>query len=97
MISVGYWDNTWGVVVQKLHLYNDDGVLTDGDYSNDNLKLDLRDASFEEILAAWSDQKTAYGDQEGVYTFVDNVGANGEIKYSKTYRVLLEYFAQLNK
>lgn len=97
MISVGYWDNTWGLVVQKLHLYNDEGVLTDGDYSNDNLKLDLRTATFEEILAAWSDQKTAYGDQEGVYTFIDNVDKEGNVTYSKTYRVLLEYFAQFEE
>ena len=32
-----------------------------------------------------------------VDTFIDNVGANGEIKYSKTYRILLEYFAQFEK
>ncbi len=94
MISVGYWDNTWGLVVQKLHLYNKNGELTDGDPSNDNLKLDLRDATYEEILSAWSDQKTAYGDQEGVYTFIDNRDENGNIIYSKTYKVLMEYFAQ---
>ena len=94
MISVGYWDNTWGVVVQKLHLYNDEGVLTDGDYTNDNLKLDLRTATYEEILEAWSNQQTAYGDQDGVYTFVDKKDADGNIKYSKTYKVLLEYFEQ---
>lgn len=97
MISVGYWDNTWGLVVQKLHLYNDDGVLTDGDYTNDNLKLDLRTATYEEILAAWSDQKTAYGSQEGVYTFIDKVDKNGNITYSKTYKVLKEYFAQFEE
>mgnify|MGYP002517732222 CR=1 FL=1 len=31
--------------------------------------------SKEEILEAWSNQKTSYGEQEGVYTFVDNVVA----------------------
>ena len=84
-ISVGYWDNTWGIVVQKLHLYNDEGVLTDGDYSNDNLKLDLRNATYDDIFAAWSNQKTAYGDEEGVYTFIDKVNDDGSINYSKTY------------
>ena len=96
VISVGYWDNSWGIVVQKLHLYNDDGVLTDGDYSNDNLKLDLRTASYDEILAAWSNQTTAYGDQEGVYTFVDEV-KDGNVKYGTTYRVLLAYFESIKK
>lgn len=94
MISVGYWDNSWGIVVQKLHLYNKDGQLKDSDPTNDNLKLDLRYASYDEIMSAWSDQKTAYGDQEGVYTFVDSVDDNGNVKYATTYRALLEYFAQ---
>ena len=97
MISVGYWDNSWGLVVQKLHLYNKNGELDDGDPSNDNLKLDLRDASFEEILEAWSNQKTSYGEQEGVYTFVDNVDKDGKVKYATTYRALTEYFAQFKK
>lgn len=96
-ISVGYWDNTWGIVVQKLHLYNDDGVLTDGDESNDNLKLDLRTASYEEILAAWSNQTTSYGDQEGVYTFVDKKNNDGTVVYGKMYQILLDYFARLEK
>jgi hypothetical protein len=94
MISVGYWDNSWGIVVQKLHLYNKNGELNDGDPNNDNLKLDLRDATFDEIYAAWSDQKTAYGDQEGVYTFIDRVDEDGTIHYATTYRALLEYFSQ---
>ena len=94
MISVGYWDNSWGLVVQKLHLYNKDGQLKDNDPTNDNLKLDLREASFDEVLNAWSNQKTSYGDQEGVYTFIDNVDGNGNIKYATTYRALTEYFAQ---
>ena len=97
MISVGYWDNSWGLVVQKLHLYNKNGELKDGDPSNDNLKLDLREATFDEILEAWSNQKTSYGDQEGVYTFVDNVDKDGNIKYATTYRALTEYFAQFKK
>ena len=96
-ISVGYWDSTWGVVIQKLHIYNDEGVLTDGDYSNDNLKLDLNTATYEEILEAWSNQKTTYGDQEGVYTFVDNVNEDGSVKYGQMYRILLKYFEGLEK
>ena len=71
--------------------------VADNDPSNDNLKLDLRDATFEEILNAWSDQKTAYGDQEGVYTFIDNVDENGNEKYATTYRALKEYFEQFEK
>ena len=94
MISVGYWDNSWGIVVQKLHLYNKEGQLKDNDPTNDNLKLDLRYASYDEIMAAWSDQKTSYGDQEGVYTFIDEVKDDGTLKYATTYRALLEYFAQ---
>ena len=96
-ITVGYWDSTWGIVIQKLHLYNDAGALTDGDSSNDNLKLDLNTASYEEILAAWSNQSTAYGDQEGVYTFVDKVNEDGSIKYGQMYKILLNYFAKLEK
>ena len=92
MISVGYWDNTWGIVVQKLNLSNDKGVLTDGDTSNDNLKLDLNTASYDEILEAWSNQETTYGDQEGVYTFVDQVKDDGTVKYGQMYRILIDYF-----
>lgn len=98
MISVGYWDNSWGIVVQKLHLYNKNGELQDSDPENDNLKLDLRTATFEEIMAAWSDQKTAHGDQEGVYSYVDQWNSDGTVKkYATTYSALMEYFAQLEK
>ena len=94
IISLGWWDNSWGLVVQKLHLYNKDGSSLDNDSTNDNLKLDIRDASYEEILAAWSNQKTAYGDQEGVYTYVDNfeTGKGGVL-----YRALTKYFAQFEE
>ena len=96
IISVGYWDNSWGLVVQKLHLYNKDGLA--GDPSVDNLKLDIRTASYEEILAAWSNQKTAYGDQEGVYTFVDSYNSDGTVKkYGDLYTALTNYFEQLDK
>lgn len=96
MISVGYWDNTWGIVVQKLNLSNDQGVLTDGDPSNDNLKLDLNTATYDEILSAWSNQQTAYGDQEGVYTFVDQVKDDGTVKYGQMYTILKDYFEKKN-
>ena len=96
IISVGYWDNSWGLVVQKLHLYNKDGLT--GDPATDTLKLDIRTASYEEILAAWSNQKTAYGDQEGVYTFVDSYNKDGSVKkYGDLYSALTRYFDQLDK
>lgn len=93
-ISVGWWDNSWGLVVQKLHLYNKNGELNDNDPTNDNLKLDIRTASYGEILAAWSNQTTAYGDQEGVYTYINNfsTGEKGVL-----YRALERYFAQQEK
>lgn len=53
-VSVGWWDSTWGLAVQKLHLENKDGV----NYENDTLKLDLRTATFEEIKEAWSKEYT---------------------------------------
>jgi hypothetical protein len=42
----GWWDSSWGMYVQRLHLY-------DG-----NLKLDLRTATYDEIKAVWSDEGT---------------------------------------
>ena len=42
----GWWDTSWGMYVQRLHLY-------DG-----NLKLDLRTATYDEIKAVWSDEGT---------------------------------------
>ena len=53
-ISVGWWDSSWGMAVQKLHLYNKEGV----NYKDDVLKLDLRTATYEEILEAWSNEQT---------------------------------------
>jgi hypothetical protein len=94
-ISVGFWDNTWGIVVQKLHLENDPGVLTDGDFSNDKLKLDLNTASYEEILEKWSGEQTIYGDQDGVYTFIDNVDKDGNVRYGQMYRILKAYFERI--
>lgn len=96
-ISVGFWDSTWGIVVQKLHLENEPGVLTDGDFSNDKLKLDLNTASYEEILEKWSNEYTIYGDQEGVYTFIDKVEQDGTVKYGQMYSILKAYFERTGK
>ena len=82
-ISVGWWDSSWGLAVQKMHLYNKDGV----NYQDDVLKLDLRTATYEEILEAWSKEQTddlSTPDVfEGPYRF-DGV----------TYKVINRYFAQ---
>ena len=48
---------------------------TPGDPENKEdykLKLDLRDASYEEILEVWSNQQTEYGGQEGPYKLYDD-------------------------
>ena len=87
VISVGWWDNSWGILVQNLDLTNKDGQLNDNDPTNDNLKLDLRTASYEEILEAWSNQYSAVCGQEGVYTTRDGKGT--------TYSVLVKYFEKL--
>lgn len=83
-ISVGWWDSSWGLAVQKLHLYNKDGVKYDG---TDNLKLDLRTATYDEIYEKWSKEQTddlsTPDVYEGVYRF-DGV----------MYRVLQRYFNQ---
>lgn len=46
-ISVGWWDSSWGLYVQKLELYNE------------NLKLDVRTATYDEIYEEWSNQDTS--------------------------------------
>ena len=83
-ISVGGWDSSWGLAVQKLHLENKEGLKYDG---TDSLKLDLRTASFEEIKEAWSkeysDDLSTVGVYEGPYRF-DGV----------MYKVMNEYFNQ---
>lgn len=63
IVSVGWWDSSWGLVVNKLNLRNDPGTAQE-DYK---LKLDLRTASYEEIMAVWSAESTQYGGQEGAY------------------------------
>lgn len=41
-VSVGWWDNSWGLYVYKM------------DLKNNVLKLDLRTATYDEIYAVWS-------------------------------------------
>ena len=63
IVSVGWWDSSWGLVVNKLDLQNAPGTAQE-DYK---LKLDLRTASYEEIMAVWSAESTQYDGQEGSY------------------------------
>ena len=62
-ISVGYWDTSWGLVVNRLNLRNNPGTAQE-DY---NLKLDLRTASYDEIMSVWGDEYTHYDGQSGPY------------------------------
>ena len=50
-VSVGYWDSSWGIVVNRMNLQPDEN-------GNTVLKTDLRTASYEEILELWSNQYT---------------------------------------
>ena len=86
IISVGWWDNSWGIVVNRLNLQNKD--IYNIPEEERNLKLDLRTATYDEILDAWSNQKTEYDGQEGVYKIYDD---------SVTYNVLVKYFKELNE
>jgi aryl-phospho-beta-D-glucosidase BglC (GH1 family) len=81
IVSVGYWDNSWGLVVNKLNIQNDPETPVE-DY---RLKLDIRTASYEEMLAAWSAEQTQYGGQTGAYKLY----ADGLM-----YNVLKEYFGE---
>ena len=86
IISVGWWDNSWGIVVNKLDLWNDN--IYDIPEEERKLKLDLSTASYEEILGAWSSQQTEYDGQTGVYKIY---------KDSITYNALVKYFEELSK
>ena len=79
IISVGSWDSSWGLVVNKLDLQNAPGTPLE-DY---NLKLDLRTASFDEIMGVWSKEFTHYDGQTGVYRLYRN---------GMLYNVLKGYF-----
>ena len=81
IVSVGYWDSSWGLVVNKLNLQNDPGTPME-DY---RLKLDIRTASYDEMMAVWSREQTRYGGQEGVYKLYED-GA--------LYNVLKAYFGE---
>jgi hypothetical protein len=91
IVSVGWWDTSWGMCVNRMKLDNK-GVEDQADFQ---LKLDLRTASYDEIYEAWSNQATdttpdVIEEEEGrygVYRFNDD---------SQTVRVIKEYFAKLN-
>ena len=81
IVSVGWWDSSWGLVVNKLNLQNEKDTPTE-EY---NLKLDLRTASYEEIMETWSNESTQYDGQEGPYKlYSDGV----------LYNVLKDYFGE---
>ncbi len=81
IVSVGWWDSSWGLVVNKLNLQNDAGTPVE-DYK---LKLDLRTASYDEIMEAWSAEQTKYAGQDGVY----KIYRDGML-----YNVLKDYFGE---
>ena len=81
IVSVGWWDSSWGLVVNKLDLQNDKNTPIE-DYK---LKLDLRTASYDEIMEVWSGEQTKYNGQDGVYKlYRDGV----------LYNVLKDYFGE---
>lgn len=45
-VSVGWWDSSWGLYVNRMNL------------KNNKLKLDVRTATYEEIYDVWSNQET---------------------------------------
>ena len=55
IVSVGWWDSSWGMAVYKMNL------------KNEQLKLDLRIATYDEIYAEWSTQYTDDGTNDGKY------------------------------
>ena len=81
IVSVGWWDNSWGLVVHKMFLENP----ADTPIEDYKLKLDIRTASFEEIMSVWSQEQTQYGGQEGSYKIYED-GA--------LYDVLKKYFGE---
>lgn len=68
-ISVGWWDSSWGLYVQKMNLDNKNGVT--GDPNIDRLKLDVRTATYDELYDAWSKQETSrWYNPEGMYKVI---------------------------
>ncbi|MBQ7408492.1 MAG: cellulase family glycosylhydrolase [Clostridia bacterium] len=78
-ISVGWWDSSWGILVNKMWLRPDDN-------GNIVLKTDLRTASYEEIYELWANQYSDDKTNDGAYKVHEDD--------SVTYHLLLEYFAQ---
>ena len=91
IVSVGWWDTSWGMCVNRMNLENKD-VEDPADFQQ---KLDLRYASYDEIYEAWSNQQTdttpdVIEEDEGrygVYRFNDD---------SQTVRNIKAYFERLN-
>ncbi|MBR4836558.1 MAG: hypothetical protein IKU99_06065, partial [Clostridia bacterium] len=81
IVSVGWWDSSWGLVVNKLNLQNDKDTPTE-DYE---LKLDLRTATFDELMSVWSAEGTKYDGQDGAY----KIYSDGAL-----YNVLKDYFGE---
>ena len=79
IVSVGWWDNSWGLVVNKMFLENEPGTPIE-DYK---LKLDIRTASYDDIMGAWSNEITKYNGQEGYYRLYED---------GTLYLVLKDYF-----
>ena len=79
IVSVGWWDNSWGLVVHKMFLENPADTPVE-DYK---LKLDMRTASFEEIMEVWSNEQTKYNGQDGSYKIYED---------GTLYHVLKDYF-----
>ncbi len=81
IVSVGWWDSSWGLVVNKLDIQNAPGTPIE-DYK---LKLDLRTASYEQIMDVWSKEETRYNGQEGAYKLYSD---------GMLYNVLKDYFGE---
>ena len=79
IVSVGWWDSSWGLAVNKLNIKNDKDTPIE-DYE---LKLDLRTATYDEIKEAWSREVTKFGSQDGSY----KIYSDGTL-----YKVLKAYF-----
>lgn len=79
IVSVGWWDNSWGIAVNKMNLQNGADTPKE-DYK---LKLDIRTASYEEIMEMWSHEQTQYAGQEGSYKIYED---------GVLYNVLKKYF-----
>ena len=81
IVSVGYWDSSWGLVVNKLNLQN----KADTPMEDYRLKLDIRTASYDEMMEVWSAEQNRYAGQEGAYKLY---------KDGMLYNVLKAYFGE---